>query len=112
VSPLMDSQTHNQPDGASFKVMTASSLTQVFGQVFETCGFNALTDRVPSDVGRQTATVSQHFPAGCMTIHSFIHSFRSLFYDRSRARFPLPVQTGCGAHVVSSTMGIVLLSRW
>jgi len=43
----MDSQTHNQTDGASFKVMTALSLAQVFGQVLETCGFNTLTERVP-----------------------------------------------------------------
>jgi len=79
---LMDSQTDNQTDGASFKVMTALSLAQVFGQVFETCGFNTLTEHVPP-VGRCTATVHQRFSQACMR---FIHSAVCL----TTAASPLP----------------------
>jgi len=73
----MDSQTHNQTDGASFKVMTALSLAQVFGQVFETSGFNTVPKRVPA-VG----------PVHCYRVSTFlagvyeIDSFCSLSYDR------------------------------
>jgi len=73
---LMDSQTHNQTDGASFKVMTALSLAQVFGQVFETSGFKTLTKRVPP-VGPVHCYRTSAFLAGVYKIHSFC----SLSYD-------------------------------
>jgi hypothetical protein len=65
----MDSQTHNQTGGAAFKVVTALSLAEVFGQVFETSGFNTLTERVPP--GGRTATVHQRF---WLAYRRFIHS--------------------------------------
>ena len=66
----MDSQTYNQTDGASFKVMTALSLAQVFGQVFETSGFNAVTKRVPP-VGPVHCYRAPAFLAGVYEIDSF-----------------------------------------